>query len=91
MRRSILLGLKSEPKTIYGVIASLFYAFDRYADKAVMNVTLAREFGFEAVKNSRIPLYLAFSLQDANGRIPEKRTEETLLKDLWKKVTKIDM
>lgn len=74
-----------------GVISSLLYAFDRYADKAVINATLAREFGFEALKNSRILLYQAYSLQDDNGRIPEKRTEETLLKDLWEKVTKIDM
>ena len=52
---------------------------------------MAREFGFEALKNSRILPYQAFSLQDDNGRIPEKRTEETLLKDLWEKVTKIEM
>ena len=31
-----------------GVLASLFYAFDRYPDKAVINATLARTFGFEA-------------------------------------------
>ena len=65
---------------IDGVIASLFYAFDSYADKAVIYSTLARELGFEAFKNSRILLYQAFSLQDDNGRIPEKRTEETFLR-----------
>ena len=74
-----------------GVLASLFYAFDRYPDKAVINATLARTFGFEALKSSRALLYQAFSLQDDNGKIAEKRTEQTLLKDLWEKVTKIDL
>ena len=54
---------KGEPTAIIdGVIASLFYAFEGYADKAVINSTLAGEFGFEALKNSRILLYKAFSL-----------------------------
>ena len=74
-----------------GVLASLFYAFDRYPDKAVINATLARTFGFEALKSSRALLYQAFSLQDDNRKITEKRTEQTLLKDLWEKVTKIDL
>ena len=74
-----------------GVLASLFYAYDRYPDKAVINATLARTFGFEALKSSRSLLYQAFSLQDDNGKITDKRTEQTLLKDLWDKVTKIDM
>ena len=52
---------------------------------------MARTFGFDALKISRSLLYQAFSLQDENGRIPDKRTEDTLLKDLWDKVTKIDM
>ena len=62
-----------------GEPTALFYVFDRYADKAVINATLAREFGFHALKNSKILLYQAFSLQDAKERIPEKRTEKTLL------------
>ena len=74
-----------------GVLASFFYAFDRYPDKAVINATLARTFGFEALKSSRALLYQAFSLQEDNGKIAEKRTEQTLLKDLWEKVTKIDL
>ena len=74
-----------------GALASIFYAFDRYADKAVINATLARTFGFDQLKNARSLLYQAFSLQDDNGRIPDKRTEETLLKDLWEKVSRIDM
>ena len=74
-----------------GIIASLFFAFDRYADRAMINATLARTFGFEALKNARSLLYHAFSLQEENGRIPDKRTEDTLLKDLWEKITKIDM
>ena len=74
-----------------GIIASLFYAFDRYADKTVINSTLARNFGFDELKNARNLLYQAFSLQDVNGKIQDKRTEETLLKDVWEKVTKIDM
>ena len=74
-----------------GVLASLFYAFDRYPDKAVINATLARTFGFEALKSSRSLLYKATSQQDDNGKITEKRTETTLLKDLWEKVTKIDL
>ena len=40
---------------------------------------------------SRSLLYQAFLLQDDNGKITEKRTEQTLLKDQWKKVTKIDL
>ena len=74
-----------------GIIASLFYAFDRYAEKTTINETMARSFGFEALKNSRILLYQAFSLADPSGKISDKRTEETLLKDLWEKITKIDM
>ena len=76
---------------VNGVFASLFYAFDRYPDKPVINATLARTLGFEALKSSRSLLYQAFSLQDDNGKIAGKRTEQTLLKDLWKKVTKIDL
>ena len=30
-----------------GVLASLFYAFNRYPDKAGINATLARTFGFK--------------------------------------------
>ena len=74
-----------------GIIASLFYAFDRYSDKVMINATLARNFGFAELKNARILLYQAFSLGDENGKMTDKRTEETLLKDIWEKVTKIDM
>ena len=74
-----------------GIIASLFYAFDRYAEKTTINETMARTFGFESLKNSRLLLYQAFSLADSNGKISDKRTEDTLLKDLWEKITKIDM
>ena len=54
-----------------GVLASLFYAFDRYPDKAVINATLPRTFGFEALTSSRSLLYRACSLQDDNGKITE--------------------
>jgi len=74
-----------------GIIASLFYAYDRYADKAVINSTMARNFGFDNLKNARLLFYQAFSLVDGNGKIMDKRTEETLLKDLWEKISKIDM
>ena len=74
-----------------GIIASLFYAFDRYADKAVINSTMARNFGFDNLKNARLLLYQAFSLAESNGKIVDKRTEDTLLKDLWEKISKIDM
>ena len=58
-----------------GVLALLFYAFDRYPAKAVINATLNRTFGFEALKKSRSFLYKAFSLQDDNGKITEKRSK----------------
>ena len=58
-----------------GIIASLFYAYDRYRDKAVINDTLARHFGFDELKMARSLLYQAFSLQDQNGRIVDRRTE----------------
>ena len=74
-----------------GILASLFYAYDRYRDKTVINATLARHFGFDELKNARSLLYQAFFLQDSNGKITDKRTEETLLRDLWEKIIKIDM
>ena len=57
----------------------------------MFSIPLARTFGFEALKSSRSLLYKATSQQDDNGKITEKRTETTLLKDLWEKVTKIDL
>ena len=30
-----------------GIIASLFYAYDRFAHKSIINETLARNFGLE--------------------------------------------
>ena len=63
-----------------GVLASFFYVFDKYPDKAVINATLARTFGFEALKSLRSLLYQAFSLQDNNWKIAEKRTWSDLVK-----------
>ena len=74
-----------------GIISSLFYAYDRFAHKSVINDTLARTFGFENLKNSRKLFYEAFQLLDGNGKMPDKRTETTLLQDLWEKVGKVDM
>ena len=56
-----------------GIISSLFYAYDRFAHKSVINDTLARTFGFENLKNSRKLFYEAFQLLDGNGKMPDKR------------------
>lgn len=72
-----------------GIIASMLYAFDINADKKIINETLSRTFGLEELKKSRVRLYQAFNLQDENEKIPEKRNEETLLRDLHEKVTRI--
>ena len=74
-----------------GIIASLFYAYDRFAHKSVINETLARTFGLENLKNSRKLFYEVFNLFDGSGRMPDKRTETTLLQDLWEKVGKVDL
>ena len=74
-----------------GIIASLFYAYDRFAHKSVINETLARTFGLENLKNSRKLFYEVFNLLDGSGRMPDKRTETTLLQDLWEKVGKVDL
>ena len=74
-----------------GIIASLFYAYDRFAHKSVINETLDRTFGLENLKNSRKLFYEVFNLFDGSGRMPDKRTETTLLQDLWEKVGKVDL
>ena len=73
-----------------GIIASLCHAFDRQAEKTTVLATLSRTFGLENLKKSRVLMYQAFSLQDAEGKIQEKRTVDTLLNDLWEKLFKID-
>ncbi len=74
-----------------GIIASLFYAFDRYADKVIFDDTLLRNFSVSDLKISRLLLYEAFKLKEVGGKVPNTMKPETLLKDLWVQITKIDM
>lgn len=64
-----------------GTIASLFHAYDRYADKDIINSTMARNFGLDNLKNANFLFYQEFSLVDGNGKIMDKKAEATLLKD----------
>lgn len=54
---------------IDGVIASLF---DRYANQAIINSTLAREVGCEAFKNYRILLSRPFFYRMTMGEYPRR-------------------
>jgi len=73
-----------------GILGSMFYAFDRVADKTCVLDTLSREFSLEQMKNSRSNFYQAFQLQDTEGNIQEKRKISTIFLDLWEKISKID-
>ena len=54
-----------------GILGSMFYAFDRVADKTCVLDTLSREFSLEQMKNSRSNFYQDFQLQDTEGNIQE--------------------
>ena len=64
-----------------GIIASLFYAYDRLAHKSVINETLARTFGLENLKNSRKLFHKVFNLFDGIGRMPDYLASRSMGED----------
>ena len=65
-----------------GILGTLFYVFDRVADKTCVLDTLSGEFFLEQLKNSRSNFYQAFQLQYTKGNIQEKRKISTIFLDL---------
>lgn len=82
----------STSKTILvdGIICSLFEAFSRYGDTDMINDSIARSFKLDSLKQARVLLYKAFELNEPGQKLSDKKKEETLLKDIWEKITKID-